>query len=52
MIALGENFRSTAAILACADALIKHNRLRKDKPLFTSSEGRDAGGCVCFGRAR
>ncbi|MCA9307165.1 MAG: UvrD-helicase domain-containing protein [Phycisphaerales bacterium] len=39
VIALGENFRSTAPILACADALIKHNRLRKDKPLFTSGEG-------------
>ncbi len=39
VIALGENFRSTAPILACADALIKHNRRRKDKPLFTSSDG-------------
>ncbi len=38
-IALGENFRSTAPILAAADRLIKHNVERKDKPLFTSRAG-------------
>lgn len=39
VIMLGENFRSTAPILATADRLIKHNTKRKDKPLFTSREG-------------
>ncbi|MHC4977245.1 MAG: ATP-dependent helicase [Planctomycetota bacterium] len=38
-IALGENFRSTTPILHVADTLIKHNVKRKDKPLFTTSEG-------------
>ncbi|MEL6330562.1 MAG: UvrD-helicase domain-containing protein [Planctomycetota bacterium] len=38
-ITLGENFRSTAPILAAADTLIKRNHRRKDKPLFTSSGG-------------
>ncbi len=38
-ITLGENFRSTEAILALADRLIKHNTRRKDKPLFTSRPG-------------
>ncbi|MCA9287567.1 MAG: UvrD-helicase domain-containing protein [Phycisphaerales bacterium] len=40
-IKLGENFRSTEPILAVADTLIKHNRLRRDKPLFTSRAGGD-----------
>lgn len=35
-ITLGENFRSTASVLAVADRLIKHNTRRKDKPLYTS----------------
>ncbi len=39
VIKLGENFRSTTAILGAADALIKHNKKRKDKPLFTSRAG-------------
>ncbi len=39
VIKLGENFRSTAPILKIADHLIKHNKLRKDKPLFTNSDG-------------
>lgn len=39
VIALGENFRSTEPILANADALIRHNRRRKHKPLFTSKPG-------------
>jgi len=38
-IKLGENFRSSPPILASADALIKHNKNRKPKPLFTSKEG-------------
>lgn len=41
VIMLGENFRSTAPILAAADTLIKHNTKRKDKPLFTSRPGGD-----------
>ncbi len=42
-ITLGENFRSTGEILAAADSLIKNNKLRKHKPLFTSREaGRKA----------
>ncbi|MBX3356861.1 MAG: UvrD-helicase domain-containing protein [Phycisphaeraceae bacterium] len=36
VIALGENFRSTKSILAAADALIRHNRRRKHKDLFTA----------------
>ena len=38
-IKLGENFRSTPAILGAADRLIKHNEQRKDKPLFTTRPG-------------
>jgi len=38
-ILLGENFRSSAFILAAADALIKKNTKRRDKPLYTSTEG-------------
>lgn len=41
VIMLGENFRSTAPILAVADTLIKHNKKRKAKPLFTSRIGGD-----------
>lgn len=41
VIMLGENFRSTAPILATADYLIKHNTKRKDKPLFTTRDGGD-----------
>ncbi|MFG0330930.1 MAG: ATP-dependent helicase [Phycisphaerales bacterium] len=39
IVKLGENFRSTAPILRIADHLIKHNRQRHDKPLFTTKEG-------------
>ncbi|MGI9014929.1 MAG: ATP-dependent helicase [Phycisphaerales bacterium] len=35
-IALGENFRSTQHIVAVADGLIRHNRRRKHKDLFTN----------------
>jgi DNA helicase-2/ATP-dependent DNA helicase PcrA len=39
VIALGQNFRSTAPILAAADHLIRHNQRRKHKDLFTTAEG-------------
>jgi DNA helicase-2/ATP-dependent DNA helicase PcrA len=41
IIPLGENFRSTAPILGAADTLIRRNRLRKHKDLFTSRPGGD-----------
>ncbi len=39
VIALGQNFRSTAPILAAAGALIRHNKRRKHKDLFTKRPG-------------
>ena len=39
LVMLGENFRSTAPILAAADALIRKNKRRKHKPLFTARQG-------------
>ncbi len=39
-VALGENFRSTEHVVAAADALIRHNKRRKAKPLYT---GQGAG---------
>ncbi|HYF15483.1 MAG TPA: UvrD-helicase domain-containing protein [Phycisphaerales bacterium] len=39
VITLGENFRSTAPILAVADKLIRHNARRKHKDLFTKRSG-------------
>jgi DNA helicase-2/ATP-dependent DNA helicase PcrA len=39
VITLGENFRSTAPILKLADSLIRHNKRRKHKDLFTSKAG-------------
>jgi DNA helicase-2/ATP-dependent DNA helicase PcrA len=39
VITLGENFRSTAPILAVADTLIRNNTLRKHKDLFTRRPG-------------
>jgi DNA helicase II / ATP-dependent DNA helicase PcrA len=39
VITLGENFRSTAPILAVADTLIRHNAQRKHKDLFTRTRG-------------
>ncbi len=39
VITLGENFRSTAPILRVADALIRTNKRRKHKDLFTSRGG-------------
>jgi DNA helicase-2/ATP-dependent DNA helicase PcrA len=41
VIALGENFRSTAPILKAADSLIRKNKRRKHKELFTSRPGGD-----------
>jgi len=41
VIALGQNFRSNAPILAAADGLIRHNQIRKHKDLFTTREGGD-----------
>ncbi|MEO1128458.1 MAG: UvrD-helicase domain-containing protein, partial [Planctomycetota bacterium] len=41
IIPLGQNFRSTAPILAAADHLIQHNTRRKHKDLFTTTEGGD-----------
>ncbi|MFO0833125.1 MAG: UvrD-helicase domain-containing protein [Phycisphaerales bacterium] len=38
-ITLGENFRSDAPILKAADTLIRVNKRRKHKDLFTSREG-------------
>lgn len=39
VITLGENFRSTAPILAAADTLIQNNKQRKHKDLFTRRSG-------------
>lgn len=39
VVTLGENFRSTGPILAAADTLIRNNKRRKHKPLFTSRAG-------------
>jgi len=42
VVPLGENFRSTAPILAAADSLIGHNRRRRAKALYTSRPGGEA----------
>jgi DNA helicase II / ATP-dependent DNA helicase PcrA len=41
VITLGENFRSTAPILSIADTLIRHNKQRRHKDLFTRTPGGD-----------
>jgi len=41
VITLGENFRSTGPILAVADSLIRNNKRRKHKELFTQLGGGD-----------
>ncbi len=38
-VPLGQNFRSTAPILHCADTLIRNNQQRPHKDLFTTAEG-------------
>jgi len=38
-VKLGENFRSNEPILKIADQLIKHNKRRQDKPLYTTRKG-------------
>jgi DNA helicase-2/ATP-dependent DNA helicase PcrA len=44
VITLGENFRSTKAILRVADHLISHNKQRKPKELYTANvEGSSVG---------
>ena len=35
IVPLGQNFRSTGHLVAAADGLIRHNRLRKHKDLYT-----------------
>ena len=42
VVRLGQNFRSTAPILAVADHLIRHNVRRKHKELFTTEPGGEA----------
>ena len=37
VVALGQNYRSTPQILKAADALIRNNRQRRHKPLFTQN---------------
>ncbi|MBX3316144.1 MAG: UvrD-helicase domain-containing protein [Phycisphaeraceae bacterium] len=39
VVTLGENFRSTAPILGAADALIRNNKRRRHKDLFTTRAG-------------
>jgi DNA helicase-2/ATP-dependent DNA helicase PcrA len=39
VVRLEENYRSTAAILSAASQLISHNKLRKEKALWTRQEG-------------
>ncbi|MEO0512727.1 MAG: UvrD-helicase domain-containing protein [Planctomycetota bacterium] len=45
-ISLGQNFRSTAPILGVADTLIRHNKQRKHKDLYTTAEGGERVGVV------
>jgi DNA helicase-2/ATP-dependent DNA helicase PcrA len=40
-IKLGQNYRSTPEVLAVADRLIRHNRRRRHKPLFTENKSGD-----------
>jgi DNA helicase-2/ATP-dependent DNA helicase PcrA len=48
VIALGENFRSTRHIVAAADYLIRHNKRRKHKDLFTArAEGEKIRVLLC-----
>lgn len=38
-IVLGQNYRSSAVILDAAQAVVRHNRSRSDKSLFTTNKG-------------
>ncbi len=49
VIQLGQNYRSTPQILAVADHLIKHNRQRKHKPLFTRNPDGQKVRLLCAG---
>jgi len=42
VVALGQNYRSTPQILHAADTLIRHNKQRRHKPLFTENAGGEA----------
>jgi DNA helicase-2/ATP-dependent DNA helicase PcrA len=42
VVKLEQNYRSTDAILEAARRVIKHNRFRKDKTLWTAHQGGDA----------
>jgi DNA helicase-2/ATP-dependent DNA helicase PcrA len=46
VIPLGENFRSRAPILLAADTLIRNNKKRKHKDLFTKKPGGEKPGVV------
>ena len=45
-INLGQNFRSTGHIVACADALIRNNRQRKHRPIYTELEDGERPGVI------
>jgi len=47
IIPLGQNFRSTSHIVATADRLIRHNRQRKHKDLFTDHPEGERPRVVC-----
>src|SRR5690606_25506258 len=48
VISLGENFRSTRHIVAAADHLIRNNKRRKHKDLFTSrADGEKVRVLIC-----
>ncbi len=48
VITLGENFRSTKAILRVADHLIAHNKQRKPKELYTANAEGSSVGVLMF----
>ncbi len=48
VIKLEENYRCTRQVLACANALIRHNAGRRDKTLRTNKEGEQPVRVVCM----